>query len=352
MKTANMESGSMESSNTGSGNTDSTSLPVPRGPAGTVVVTGASHRVGRAIALEFARLGYGLVLTYRSRPSECAETARRAIEVARAHVPGGAEGLGGAHVPGSARVPGVAEVLGSARVPGGAEGLGSARVPGGAEGLGSARAPGGAEGLGSAHGHAITVESVALDLADTAAAERFAEGLAARCRAQGAAIDAIVHNASAYEPTALRGISAAAVESMHRVEVVSPLLVTERLGEALAASRLAGGGAVVFFSDMYAIGRARAGFTPYMLAKAGVETLARQLAVELAPRVRVHCVAPGVILWPEGFPEETKQAILARTPLGRAGTAEEAARLVRFLALEASFMTGGTIAIDGGRGLR
>ena len=335
MKTANMESGSMESSNT-----DSTSLPVPRGPAGTVVVTGASHRVGRAIALEFARLGYGLVLTYRSRPSECAETARRAIEVARAHVPGGAEGLGGAHVPGSARVPG------------GAEGLGSARVPGGAEGLGSAHVPGGAEGLGSAHGHAITVESVALDLADTAAAERFAEGLAARCRAQGAAIDAIVHNASAYEPTALRGISAAAVESMHRVEVVSPLLVTERLGEALAASRLAGGGAVVFFSDMYAIGRARAGFTPYMLAKAGVETLARQLAVELAPRVRVHCVAPGVILWPEGFPEETKQAILARTPLGRAGTAEEAARLVRFLALEASFMTGGTIAIDGGRGLR
>jgi pteridine reductase len=281
MKTANMESGSMESSNT-----ESTSLPVPRGPAGTVVVTGASHRVGRAIALEFARLGYGLVLTYRSRPSECAETVRRAIEV------------------------------------------------------------------GSAHGHAIAVESVALDLADTAAAERFAEGLAARCRAQGAAIDAIVHNASAYEPTALRGISAAAVESMHRVEVVSPLLVTERLGEALAASRLAGGGAVVFFSDMYAIGRARAGFTPYMLAKAGVETLARQLAVELAPRVRVHCVAPGVILWPEGFPEETKQAILAHTPLGRAGTAEEAARLVRFLALEASFMTGGTIAIDGGRGLR
>ena len=194
MKTANMESGSMESSNT-----DSTSLPVSRGPAGTVVLTGASHRVGRAIALEFARLGYGLVLTYRSRPSECAETARRAIEVGGAHVPGGA------------------------------------RVPGGTEGLGSARVPGGAEGLGSAHGHAITVESVALDLADTAAAERFAEGLAARCRAQGAAIDAIVHNASAYEPTALRGISAAAVESMHRVEVVSPLLVTERLGEALAA---------------------------------------------------------------------------------------------------------------------
>jgi pteridine reductase len=260
--------------------------PVPNGPRGTVLVTGAAQRVGRAIALEFARQGFGLVLTYRSRPTECAETVRLAIDAARAA------------------------------------------------------------------GHAVTAEAVALDLADTAAASRFGELLAERCRGHGAALDAIVHNASAYEPTALRGIAADAVESMHRVEVVSPLLITERLTDALAASRLPGGGAVVFFSDVYALDRARAGFTPYMLAKAGVETLARQLAIELAPRVRVHCVAPGVILWPDGFPEETKQAILARTPLGRAGTAEEAARLVRFLVLEASFMTGGTIAIDGGRALR
>jgi pteridine reductase len=57
-------------------------------------------------------------------------------------------------------------------------------------------------------------------------------------------------------------------------------------------------------------------------------------------------------MWPPDFPDETKRVILARTPLGRAGTPEEAARLVRFLVLEATFSTGDTIAIDGGRALR
>jgi pteridine reductase len=83
-----------------------------------------------------------------------------------------------------------------------------------------------------------------------------------------------------------------------------------------------------------------------------VQTLARQLAVELAPKVRVHCVAPGVVMWPEDFSEEGKRAILERTPLGRAGTPEEVARLVRFLVMEATYLTGSTIAIDGGRALR
>jgi len=256
----------------------------PSGPRGVALVTGASHRVGRAIARELARHGLGVLLTYRTREAECHETARLAIEDARAA------------------------------------------------------------------GHVVTAAVRQLDLGDTAAVARFAEGVRAGCA--GGALDCIVHNASAYEPTPIDTLTAAQVESMHRIEVVSPLVLTQALRAELARSKLDGGGAVVFFSDIHAIGRARPGFTAYLLAKAAVQTLAQQLAVELAPKVRVHCVAPGVIMWPEGFPDETKQAILARTPLGRAGTPEEAAKLVRFLVLEASYMTGETIAIDGGRGLR
>lgn len=256
----------------------------PSGPRGVALVTGASHRVGRAIARELARHGLGVLLTYRTREAECHETARLAIEDARAA------------------------------------------------------------------GHVVTAAVRQLDLGDAAAVARFAEGVRAGCA--GGALDCIVHNASAYEPTPIDTLTAAQVESMHRIEVVSPLVLTQALRAELARSKLDGGGAVVFFSDIHAIGRARPGFTAYLLAKAAVQTLAQQLAVELAPKVRVHCVAPGVIMWPEGFPDETKQAILARTPLGRAGTPEEAAKLVRFLVLEASYMTGETIAIDGGRGLR
>ena len=251
------------------------------GPTGTALITGASHRVGRAVALELARAGFGLWLTFRTRASECEETARLAKDAA----------------------------------------------------------------LGA--GHAMTTRIDKLDLNDTAAVEAYAQLV----RGSGA-LDCIVHNASSFAPTVLEAIDAASVESMYRSEVVSPLLLTTRVRTPLASSRLSGGAAVVFFSDIHAIDRARAGFTPYLLAKSAVQTLARQLAVELAPRVRVHCVAPGVIAWPEGVPTETKDAILARTPLARAGTAEEAARLVRFLVLEASYLTGETIAIDGGRGLR
>lgn len=255
-------------------------------------MTGASHRVGRAVAVELARQGLGLVLTYFSRAAECAQTAQIAKDQARAC------------------------------------------------------------------GHEISTRVDQLDLSDVKAATAYAQELRGACA--GGALDCIVHNASSYHATPFDSIDADAVESMNRIEVVSPLLITKGLREELARSRLGGatggvvggGGAVVFFSDIHALGRARVGFAGYLLAKASVQTLARQLAVELAPKVRVHCVAPGVVMWPEDFSEEGKRAILARTPLGRAGTPEEVARLVRFLVMEATYLTGSTIAIDGGRALR
>lgn len=189
-------------------------------------------------------------------------------------------------------------------------------------------------------------EAHRLDLADPRSLDAFVAALGAR------PVDALVHNASVYRGTPWATVAAADFDEMLRVEVTSPAMLTRALADRLAASRLSGGGAVVFFSDIHAIERARPGFAPYLVAKAAVRSLAECLAVELAPRVRVHCVAPGVIAWPDGFPDDAKATILARTPLGRAGTAEEAARLVRFLVVEASYLTGETIRIDGGRALR
>lgn len=195
-------------------------------------------------------------------------------------------------------------------------------------------------------GRAIEAEVAELDLSEPRSVERLGERMAER------GCDAIVHNASEYRPSPFGQIGAAELEHMHRVEVVGPMLLTQSLRGELSRSRIAGGGAVVFFSDIYALGRPRAGYAAYLLAKAGVRALCEQLALELAPHVRVNCVAPGVVMWPDGFPEEAKGAILGRTPLGRAGTPEEAARLVRFLVLEATYITGQTVSIDGGRSLR
>ena len=70
----------------------------------------------------------------------------------------------------------------------------------------------------------------------------------------------------------------------------------------------------------------------------------------MAPKVRVNAVAPGAILWPEqGKDDLAREALLARTPLGRIGTLEEIAEAVRWLIADAGFITGHTLRVDGGR---
>ena len=89
---------------------------------------------------------------------------------------------------------------------------------------------------------------------------------------------------------------------------------------------------------------------PYSVSKAAVDHLTRLLASTLGPEVRVNAIAPGAILWPEGGKDEaSKAAMLARTPLGRIGTPEEVAGAVHWLLREATYVTGQTLHLDGGR---
>ena len=99
-------------------------------------------------------------------------------------------------------------------------------------------------------------------------------------------------------------------------------------------------------------------FVVYTVAKAGLAGLTRSLALELGPEVRVNGVSPGAILWPEvgkpggqGFPEAEQQRIVAQTPLQRIGSPADVASAVKYLMLDAPFVTGQIIAVDGGRGL-
>jgi pteridine reductase len=112
-----------------------------------------------------------------------------------------------------------------------------------------------------------------------------------------------------------------------------------------------GGPAVIFFGDVHALHRPRAGATPYLAAKAAAEGLVGLLAVELAP-IRVMGISPGVVGWPDDWPEDRRASYLKRVPLGRAGTAGEAAALARSLIIDATYCTGVVIPIDGGRHLR
>jgi pteridine reductase len=78
--------------------------------------------------------------------------------------------------------------------------------------------------------------------------------------------------------------------------------------------------------------------------------MTRALARELGPAVRVNGVSPGAILWPEAEPGAAeKQSILERTALGRLGEPADIAGAVAYLALDAPYVTGQILAVDGGR---
>ena len=95
-----------------------------------------------------------------------------------------------------------------------------------------------------------------------------------------------------------------------------------------------------------------AGQANYSAAKAGLIGLTEVLARELAPSgITVNAVAPGVIDAGivAGMPEQARRRLVEVVPMGRMGTAEEVAALVVFLASrEAGYITGQTIAVDGG----
>jgi len=179
------------------------------------------------------------------------------------------------------------------------------------------------------------------DLLDTAALPALIEAaLAAHGR-----LDALVNNASSFYPTPLGHATEAEWEDLVATNLKAPFFLAQAARPHLERA----GGAIVNVADIYGL-RPLARHPVYSVAKAGLVMLTESLARELAPKVRVNAVAPGAILWPEDGPaERARRAIIARTPLARRGTPEEVARAVLFLLRDATYTTGETLRVDGGR---
>jgi pteridine reductase len=88
------------------------------------------------------------------------------------------------------------------------------------------------------------------------------------------------------------------------------------------------------------------------MSKSALHCMVEALALEVAPAVRVNAIAPGVVAWPDDAPLEEREAYESRIPLARAGTPEDAARLVRSIIEDMPYVTGSVIRLDGGRWLR
>lgn len=171
--------------------------------------------------------------------------------------------------------------------------------------------------------------------------------LVAQCLAHFGGLDALVNNASNFYPTPLAEATPAQWDDLFAVNARAPFF----LAQAAAPHLQARAGAIVNITDLHA-SHPLHDHALYTAAKAALAMLTRSLALELAPQVRVNAVAPGAILWPEhGKGEAARQVLLARTPLARTGTPEEIAGTVRWLLEDAGYLTGHSLALDGGRTL-
>lgn len=182
-----------------------------------------------------------------------------------------------------------------------------------------------------------------MDVADAAA---WAEA-AAGCRAELGRPQILVHNAYATTVASLEDTPPDSWEHQVRVSLTGAYLGTRELLANLTAS---GRGAVVMVSSVHARfglpGRAA-----YASSKAGMTGLARQLAAEYGPAVRVNSVLPGPVLTPhwDGVSAADRASAARATALGRLGEASEVADAIAYLCSDrASFVTGVELPVDGG----
>jgi 3-oxoacyl-[acyl-carrier protein] reductase len=165
-------------------------------------------------------------------------------------------------------------------------------------------------------------------------------------------IDILVNNAgSLIERAALMTQSVASWDSVISLNLTSVFLTSQIVGNAMVER---GTGSIVNIGSIAARNGGGPGSGAYSAAKAGVITLTKSLAKELAPNgIRVNCVNPGVIDTPfhEVFSTpESMRAFAKMIPLGRVGNAMECAKVIVFLASDAaSYIVGESIELNGGQ---
>lgn len=188
-------------------------------------------------------------------------------------------------------------------------------------------------------------DSVAMVTADLREEQSEFSVIAAAVQSFGR-LDALVNNASLFEPGGIAPADPERWEEIQAVNVRAPWLLSEAAAPHLRETQ----GCIVNLLDIYAI-RPLRGYLSYSTSQTALAGLTRALAMELAPEVRVNGIAPGAILWPDEDDGRNREAIIDSTALKRLGHPDDIARAALFLIRDASYLTGEVLTVDGGRNL-
>jgi pteridine reductase len=159
-------------------------------------------------------------------------------------------------------------------------------------------------------------------------------------------IDILVNNAAVFFRTPVDTLTIDAWQQVIEVNLTGTFLCAHKIGLRM---RDWGWGHIINMADVAGL-RPWADYIPYSVSKACVITLTQGLALELAPQVMVNAIVPGPVLFQADTPEEVRRREISKTLLKRAGTPEEVAEVVVFVA-ESDYSTGSLFHVDGGRSL-
>lgn len=193
---------------------------------------------------------------------------------------------------------------------------------------------------------AISADRVSVDTADLTDAGQVAE-IAARIAATGT-VDVLVNNVGGNPNRATTGLSESAENyvDVFRLNVVTSVLITEALRPHLTRP----GARIVSIGSIAGL----RGPGPYGAAKGALHAWSMGLATELAPEgITVNVVAPGFVpateFWTDRLTPELQASRIAQIPAGRAGTPDEVAAAVAYLAAaDAGWTTGQILQVNGG----
>jgi 2-keto-3-deoxy-L-fuconate dehydrogenase len=188
--------------------------------------------------------------------------------------------------------------------------------------------------------------AVGMDVTDALSVQEAARGLQR--------LDILVNNAGIGHVGSIAEVSYEEFDRLMKVNVYSLFVVTQELLPLL----LKGRGSIVNIGSVAGLVGVKRRFA-YCTSKGAVLAMTRQLAVDYPKELRVNAIAPGTVQTPfvEGYLEKyhahekdkVREELVARQPIGRLGTPEDVASLVRYLCSdEASFVNGTVVSIDGG----
>jgi 3-oxoacyl-[acyl-carrier protein] reductase len=191
---------------------------------------------------------------------------------------------------------------------------------------------------------ALGILAVACDVTDSAQVDAAFSSI----EAELGPVEVLVSNAGITRDTLVLRMSDDDFSSVLDANLTGGFRVAKRAVKSMMKARF---GRIVFVSSIVGL-VGQAGQANYAASKAGLVGLARSLAREYASRgITVNVVAPGPIATDmlDALPEAQREAMAAAAPVGRLGTPDEVAAVIRFLASdEASYVTGTVVPVDGG----